>query len=160
MSTNFRHTKWQATLTPGRAANTPPCDAVLRTPGNVWIDEDSAAMPTATFDNIYIVANELSAERFGFLLFDLWMNTAGIGRFIQWEGERAQPFSEAQAFRLLQHLDSIVTFQFGYEDEDAVDPERNYNRVLQWLRRSSKSTSQRMDVPQLNLSIESPRGAA
>lgn len=159
MSDNESHTKWQAELTPSHEANNPPSDIVLRTPDDVWVDEDSAGLPTATFDNIYIVANEASADRFGFALFDLSMGNAILGRFIQWKGERAQPFGEVQAARLLCHLDSIVTFQFGYDDEDAVDLERNYNQVLQWLRRWGKPTARRMDVPQLNLLIQ-PAGVA
>lgn len=159
MSTTPSPPQWQAAITPGQAANTPPCRAVLCTPGDVWIDEDSAGLPTATFGNIYIVANELSAERFGCALFDLSMGDAIIGRFIQWKGERAQPFGEAQAARLLCHLESILTFQFGYDDEDTIDLERNYNQVLQWLRRWGKPTGHRMNVPQLNLLIQ-PKGLA
>ena len=154
MPDNERHAQWQATITPGQETNTPPSDTVLRTRDHVWLEDESVDLPPATFDNIYIVVNEPSAERFGFALFDLSMGNANIGRFIQWTGERAQPFGEVQAARLLRHLDSIVTFQFGYDDEDAVDLERNYNQVFQWLRRWGKPIGHRMDVPQLNLLIQ------
>lgn len=154
MSTNSCPTKWQATLTPALAANTPPSDTVLRTPDDVWLEDDSVDLPAATFDNIYVIVSEPSAERFGFAIFDLWMGDRLSGRYIQWKGQRAQPFGEAQAAHLLCHLESIVTFQFGYDDEDAVDLERNYNQVLQWLRRWGRPTARRMDVPQLNLLIQ------
>lgn len=160
MFDNERHTNWQATLTSALTANSPPSNPILRTPDDVWIDEDSAGLPTATFDNIYVIVSEPSAERFGCALFDLSMGNAIIGRFIHWKGERAQPFGEAQAARLLCHLESIVTFQFGYDGEDTVDLERNYNQVLQWLRRWGKPIGHRMDVPQLNLLIQPAGGRA
>ena len=87
------------------------------------------------------------------------MGNAILGRFIQWQGERAKPFGETQAAQLLGRLDSIVTFQFRYNDEDAVNLERNYNQVLQWLRRWGKPTGRRMDVPCLDLLVQ-PMGTA
>lgn len=156
MSDNSCHTEWQATLTPGEPANAPPRDTALHTPANVWVDEGTD-LPPATYGNISIVVSEASPERFGCVFFDLCMGDAILGRFIQWKGERAQPFDETQAHSLLCRLDDFFTFNFGYENDDDDDAatviERNYNQVLQWLRRWGKPTSHRMAVPYLNLLI-------